>query len=196
MDKRFFSRWLDDERGSITIDFTLLLVPVMALVLLVCEIGIAFHIASSSQKAAQLAARLAAVREPVHDGVWIRNRLDPLSGWRAGDACYQDSSYGDACIDPGIDWVCDGSALTAQCDVADFNRIVDELRRTYPTVNSQDITITYVYRKLGVAEGLFVPEVAVTIAKRPMPISLLTSVGLLELREVTASMLGEDMLNS
>lgn len=177
------------ERGSVTIDFTQIFLPVMLFVMMVVEIGIAFHLTSSAQKAAQLAARLAATRDPVHAGVWTQNQVAP--GGTAGQPCYDPG--GDNCVDPGVVWSCDGSALGGDCSAAQFNELLAELRRTYPSLDPADVTVTYAYRRLGIAGLDFVPEVAVTIAARESPVNVLSLIGVLQLRPVTASVLGEDM---
>ncbi len=182
--------FLKDEGGHATTDFVVVFLPVMLFVLTICELAIAFHFTASAQKSAQLGARLAAAQAPVHRDVWPTNRLDPANG-APGDACYQPT--GDACVDPGVSWVCDGAALDARCDAQAFVDLVSEVRRLYPAVVPSDVRISYVYRRLGVAGGPFVPEVAVSIRERAMPVEFLSLLGLLRLRETTASVIGEDM---
>ncbi len=183
-------RFLRDEGGHATTDFVVVFLPVMLFVLTICELAIAFHFTSASQKSAQLGARLAAAQAPVHLDVWDKNQLDPANG-AAGDACFQPT--GDACVDPGTVWVCDGANLDPRCDPAAFAGLVAELRRLYRSLSVRDVRISYVYRRLGVAGGPFVPEVAVTIRERDMPVEFLSLLGLLQLRETTASVIGEDM---
>ncbi len=182
--------FLTDERGAATLDFVMVFVPVLLFVLTIAELVIAFHFTSAAQKSANLAVRLAAGREPVHTEVWETNRLDPRFG-NAGDACYQPT--GDACMNPGRAWVCTGNALEPGCDPAAFDALIAEVRRLYPTVRPDDVTVAYVYRRLGVAGGPFVPEISVSISRRPAPVNFLSLVGLLELRATTASIMGEDM---
>jgi len=182
--------FLKDEYGSVTIEFTTIFVPVILFVVMISEIAIAFHITSSAQKAAQHAARVLATRDPVNSLVWETNLLNPTNG-SAGDACFQEA--GDACVDPGTIWVCDGASLDVACVDSDFDAFIAEVRRLYPSVNAEDVSVRYIYRRLGVAQGPFVPEVQVTIAERPMPINLLSWVGLLQLRATSASTIGEDM---
>lgn len=182
--------FLGSESGAVTIDFVTVFPAVFLFFLMVVEIGLAFHFTSTAQKAAQLGARLAVVQDPVHTGVWETNRFDADLG-RAGDACYQIT--GDICLDPGGTWVCDGAAMDDDCDGARFAVIAAELRRLSPRLAESDISIAYTYRQLGVAGGPFVPEVAVTIRARPMPVNILSLVGLLELRPTTSILLGEDM---
>jgi len=184
-------RYLSGESGSVTVEFTTIFLPVMLFVMTVLEIGIAFQLSSSAQKAAVLASRLAASQEPVHEQVWDLNEVDPDNG-QAGDSCFQPDAP-DACVAPTEAWVCDGAALGAECSADRFNRLLTELRRTYPTVDASDITVRYDYRRLGVAGGPFVPQISVSIDARESPVQFLSLVGLLQLRPVTASILGEDM---
>jgi len=188
-------RYLLRSDGAATLDFVVVFMPLMLFILTIIELGLAFHVMVSSEKAVALGARLAATQSPVHTGVWETNLIDEANG-SAGDACYQQA--GDACVDPGTTWVCDGatrpeSGSWGACDAGRFDAIVAELRRLHPSVTPEDMTISYVYRRLGIAGGPFVPEVVVSLRTRDMPINILSLVGLLELRPATASTLGEDL---
>ncbi len=183
-------RFLAEEDGAVTVDFVTAFLGTFLLLLFVVEVGLAFHFTATAQKAARLGARLAAVQTPVHGAVWETNRVDRAGG-RAGDACFQTGR--DACLDPGAPWVCDGAALDPACDRDRFAAILAEIRRLSPRIAAEDLAISYAYARLGVAGGPLVPEVSVSIRARPMPVEILSLVGLLELRPTTATLLGEDM---
>ncbi|MEM6548406.1 MAG: TadE/TadG family type IV pilus assembly protein [Pseudomonadota bacterium] len=183
--------FLKDERGQATIDFVVTLLPLMVVVLTVIEVAIAFFVSETSQKAAQLAARFAAVRSPVHVSVPAENTLNPTNG-EAGDACFDDD--GDhACVDPGGPFVCDGAALDPNCDSVAFLELLGEAQRLYPRLEQEELAVTYAYRNLGAAGGPFIPEITITIAERPLPINFLSMIGLIQLNAVSATAYGEDL---
>jgi len=185
--------FLSEERGGPTIDFVMVLLPVLMFIFTIIDFTLAFHMTSNAQKAAQLGARLAAVADPVHTLVPATNELNPTNG-QLGDACYQ--AAGDACLTPAtLIWDCDGASLAAACDSDAFALIHNRVQDLYPLVDRARIRITYRYMRLGTAGGPFVPLVSVTIKERPSPVQMLTFVGLLDLRAVTASALGEDLVS-
>ncbi len=189
---RVLSDYLRDERGAVTIDFVVTFLPVLVFVVTVCEIAIAYYFTSAAQKSAQLAARLAASRPPVHTGVPTENVLNPTFG-DVGDSCYHPA--GDPCVDPGVSWVCDGdgSPFPAECDEAALGAIVTEVQRLYPTLQIDDVAIGYVYRRLGTAGGAFVPEVQVEVRPQTPPVNFISLMGFIGMRPATASVLGEDL---
>ncbi|MGF1444844.1 MAG: TadE/TadG family type IV pilus assembly protein [Pikeienuella sp.] len=187
--------YVRDDRGAVTVDFVVTFLPIMLFILTICEIAIAYYLISSAQKGAQLGARLAAVQTPIHNGVWLENRVNLANG-EEGDSCYQ-ASGNDACLDPGVTWECLGSSFdTNVCDWTAFTAIVTEVQRLYPTIQAGDVDISYIYRRLGVAGGPFVPEVRVTIAQRDSPVNFMSLAGLFRLRSASASVLAEDMLTN
>ncbi len=189
-----------DERGAVTIDFVLVFLPQMLFVLMIVEILLAFHFTSSAQKAAQMAARLAAVMPPIHDGVPQINRLNAAVG-EAGDYCFQPGGT-DACLDPTPvagaslkdQWICrlDPQPLS-NCSEEGFREILNKVRGLYPSVEPWHMQVRYDYMRLGVACGPFIPLVTVTIRTRSSPVRLLGPIGFLDLRPVQASVLGEEM---
>ncbi|MEM9148426.1 MAG: TadE/TadG family type IV pilus assembly protein [Pseudomonadota bacterium] len=187
----WITRFRDDERGVVVVDFVMVFLPVVLFVFTIIEFSVAFHLTSSAQKAAQLAARLAAVSAPVHTGVPDTNILNPVNG-QIGDSCFQVA--GDACVPPvGSPWVCDGGAPDGACDEAGFRAIWERVQDLYPTVQSEDMIISYEYVRLGNAGDPFVPLVSVTLKQRRSYMNMLSFAGELGLRQVTASSLGEEM---
>lgn len=180
-----------DDRGAATIETLVVFLPLMLLTLVIFEIGIAYYLSITAQKAAQLGARLSVARDPIHAEVPRRNTVLYRDG-QIGDACFQPTGR-DACLDPGGPWVCTGAALAGPCDVAGFNALVDEMRRVYPGIDPREVTVAYIYRRLGYAEGPFEPEVVVSIGQRAMPFRLITQLDTLQLREVVAGAFAEDL---
>lgn len=159
-------RFLSDDRGAVVVDQLPVLFLLIIIVMLIFEIGLAYFMTLGTAKAAQLGARVAVTLAPAHPDVPRMNR--PNSGHaRAGDTCFQPTGA-DACDDPGGPWTCDGTSLGA-CDLATFARITAEMRRVYPRLVDDDVVITYTYRRLGIVEGPFVPEVNVAVRSQTFP---------------------------
>ncbi len=153
---------LRNDEGSAAIEYVALLLPLIALVFTSLQIALAYHFALTAQKAVELGARIAAVRDAVHVGLPSTNEL--ATGSSAGDAC----GFG-GCTDPGGPWTCSGAtvATDASCDAAKFNEIRDEVARLAYLLDDDDLSITYSYGLLGYADGPFVPIVEVAIVERP-----------------------------
>jgi hypothetical protein len=157
---RTLRRFAGDERGAVVVDQLPVLFLTMIIVLLIFEIGIAYFLNLGAAKAAQLGARVAVTLPTLHPDVPAINA--PASAdVENGAWCYQPAG-GDACVDPGGPWVCDGASL-GSCDEARFARIVADMRRSYPRLAPEDVVITYAYRRLGIVGGEFVPEIEVTV---------------------------------
>ena len=159
---RAFRRWLRNEDGSAAIEYVALLLPLIALVFTSLQIALAYHFALTAQKAVELGARIAAVRDAVHTGLPDLN--ERASGARAGDACAEGG-----CTDPGGPWTCSGDTVLsdANCDAANFVEIRNEVARLAYLLDDDDLSISYSYGLLGFAEGPFVPIVEVSIQERP-----------------------------
>ena len=156
--------FLRKEDGSAAIEYVALLLPLIALVFTSLQIALAYHFSLTAQKAVEQGARIAAVRDAVHEGLPSTNELDTGSGLSAGSAC----GFG-ACVDPGGPWTCSGETVATDpsCNVAKFNAIRDEVARLAYLLDDDDLSITYSYGLLGFADGPFVPIVEVAIVERP-----------------------------
>lgn len=150
-----------DEAGAATIEYVVLLLPLIALVFTSFQIALAYHFALTAQKAVELGARIAAVRDAVHTGIPAENALAP--GARVGDSC----ALG-GCVEPGGPWRCAGDDLAGpDCDAAAFAAIFDEVGRVAYLLSPEDLTVTYRYANLGFAGGPFTPIIEVSIEERP-----------------------------
>lgn len=161
---RKFRSLLRNDEGSAAIEYVALLLPLIALVFTSLQIALAYHFALTAQKAVELGARIAAVRDAVHEGLPTTNELVTGSTFTAGDPCGRG-----ACEDPGGPWTCTGAtvATDASCNVAKFNEIRDEVGRLAYLLDDDDLSITYSYGLLGFADGPLVPIVEVAIVERP-----------------------------
>ncbi len=157
---RALRRFLGDERGAVVVDQLPVLFLSMVLVLLIFEVGLAYFLNLGTAKAAQLGARVAVTLPAAHPGVPTLNLPRP-GDVENGVWCYQPDGS-DACADPGGPWVCDGASLGG-CNGLLFERIVADMRRSYPRLAAEDVVVTYAYRRLGIVGGDFVPEVRVTV---------------------------------
>ncbi len=192
--------FLRDESGVVVIDFLPVFLALTLIVLMIFEIALSYYVLLGAEKAAKLGARVAATIEAVHADVPELNEVNYFFG-RQGDFCYQPTGP-DACIDPGGPWVCDGASLGGACNEVVFNQVVADMRRTFPRLEADGVTISYAYRRLGIVGGPFVPEIEVSI--EPQSFRFLTLIlgsltGSLiendraELGRVTASSFGEDL---
>ncbi len=193
-------RFARDENGAVVVDFLPVFIVLTLIVLMIFEIAISYYVLLGAEKAAKLGARIAATVEAVHSDVPEQNEVSYLVG-RQGDYCYQPTGP-DACVDPGGPWICDGASLAGQCDQAVFNRIVADMRRTFPRLDPESVSVAYSYRRLGIVGGPFVPEINVSI--QPQSYQMVTLIlgrvtgSLIEnnrtdLGRVTASSFGEDL---
>lgn len=212
------SAFIRDDRGTTVLETLVVFLPIMTLFYANIEIIMAYYAVVSAQKAAQLAARISATESPIYIGndMPMTNQLNPEYASN-GPTCYQPIGN-DACLDPHIsrdntgavvldsggnpievDFQCDGATVAseAECDEARFTRLMCEVRRFYPSVDPNDVTIRYDYRRLGIAGGPFVPEITVRIAPRDLPIDLIGPIGFAtlsgQLGNAVASSIGEDM---
>jgi hypothetical protein len=157
---RALRRFARDERGAVVVDQLPVLFLTMLIVLLIFEIGLAYFLNLGTAKAAQLGARVAVTLPAAHPDVPALNAPRSDDG-EAGVWCAQPDGS-DACVDPGGPWACDGASLGG-CNTLVFDRIVADMRRSYPRLAPEDVVVTYAYRRLGIVGGDFVPEVRVTV---------------------------------
>lgn len=187
-----------DEGGSASIEYMILFLPLIALVMIAFQIALAYHFSLTAQKAVELGARVAAVRDPVARNMPAVNALDPASGLRDGDSCARG-----ACVTPeGGPWTCSGESLGGVCDEAAFARIFDEVARIAYLPKPEDLSITYYYARLGLAGGPFAPIVEVKIRERPFFLQFFFNIAFgsgedasswLMLPSVAASAVAEDL---
>ncbi len=155
-------QFVRDQSGAVVVDFVPVFFGMVILVLVIFEIGIAYFLNLRSLKAAQLGARVAAVVPAVHTNVPATNRkVNPLA--RDGQPCFNPNGP-DRCADLGGPWICNGSNLDADCNRANFDRIISDMQRVFTNLEPDDVTVTYIYRRLGETGGPMVPEVNVRIA--------------------------------
>lgn len=172
------------EDGAVTIEFLFLFLPLMALVFFIFQIALAYHYMLSAQKGVIMGARIAAVREAVHQAVPAVNTVAP--GARVGDSC----SAGACAAPPQNEWICLGRADVsavgasragdgftpgsgADCDDAVFREIYAEINRLAFGVDPEDVTLIYSNSNIGFAGGPYRPLVTVYVPERPLPFTFL-----------------------
>ena len=147
-----------DERAAVTVEYLVLAMPLFIMFFFAIEVAGTYFLLLSLEKAAQRGVRIAAVRAPAATGVPGRNVRSATGTF--GLHC---RAAGNNCVPPSpAIWICDGSTGTG-CEFAAFDTIAKEMRRFSTIVETDLITITYVYTGLGYAGGPFVPEVEVSI---------------------------------
>ncbi len=194
---RSLRRYLADRSGAATIEYVVLLLPLLAMVFVSFQIALAYHFALTAQKAVELGARIAAVRDPVHTTMVKTNAI--ASGHAFGDEC----ALG-GCVPPiGGPWTCSGNDLgSTDCDANAYAEIFSEVGRIAYLLDPSDMSVTYSYGGLGYAGGPFVPIVEVSIEERPFFLQFFFNLAVanpsngsdeLRLPAVAASAIAEDL---
>lgn len=173
--RRRFIALLRDESGSAsTIEYVVLLLPLLALVFTSFQIALAYHFSLTAQKAVELGARIAAVRDPVHTALPATNGLNPNGLFEIGDAC-----AAGACEDMGGPFTCSGEDIgTGVCDATAWAAIAQEVASLAYLLDPNDLSITYYYGALGFADGPFTPIVEVKIRERPFFLQFFFNLGI------------------
>ncbi len=181
-------RFFNNERGSSSVEFVLVIFAILATVFFVLEVTLYLFFSASLNKAAQAGLRAAIVSTPVTPGLPERNQRTEtgLFGIDCSDASTP-------CV-PFTDVSCTGSGCTA----AEFNRIYAHMNGFAGQLEPDHITISYEWVGLGFAGGPTVPLVRVTVSGVPFQTGvvglLLTNAGVLAtLPTHSVSMTGEDL---
>lgn len=150
-------RYRAGEEGATLVEFALVVLFFLFLLFAIIDFGRLAYAWSSAQKATQVAARVAAVREPACGGVPQMNaRGAGGAGYRFGTMC---SVGANLCLDPG----------TISCTGNPANATVTEIfRRVRPLlpVNATEANLRFTYRydaNLGFLGGPYVPMVTVDL---------------------------------
>jgi Flp pilus assembly protein TadG len=183
------------QRGAATVEFVVVAPVFLILFFLVIEVAGAFFWWKTAEKATQLGARLAIVRDVAVTGLPARN--PKRDGAVFGLAC---AAASNPCnFDNQSTWVC--TAGGAGCNSAAFQNIMTEMQRIFgQAITDDNLTITYRYAGLGYAGGPFIPSVTVTLSQVPFGLFLgflssLSGAGdaLLTLPDISATLTGEDL---
>lgn len=163
-------RFWNDERGAVVIDHIPVFFALTVIVLFIVEVGVAHFLLIRAQKAVQLGARMAINLPPAMTGVPTRNVGTTPSGG-SHIPCYAGSGVTN-CVDPGGPWQCKGSACGAFSGTV-MALIVQEMQRVDASIDIEEVTLTYIYRGLGNADGPFIPEINVALDQRSYDFALL-----------------------
>jgi hypothetical protein len=183
------------ERGAATVEFVVVAPVFLLLFFLVIEVASAFFWWKTAEKASQLAARIAVVRDPAATGVPLRNPR--RSGTLFGLAC---GAASDPCnFDAQSTWTCAGG--TTGCNAEAFAVVISEVRRVFgQAIDDDNLVITYSYAGLGYAGGPFIPAVTVTLTGVPFGMFMGFLGGLAGqpdalqvLPDISATLTGEDL---
>jgi hypothetical protein len=188
-------RLIKGQGGNATVGFVVIAPAFLVLFFLVIEVAGAFFWWKTAEKATQLGARVAIVRDPVATGV---PAINPRSaGGVFGIACGHASNpcdFGDQTV-----WVCEGGG--DGCNAAAFQAVTAEMRRVFGNAFAdENVRITYRYADLGFAGGPFVPAVTVTLTGVPFGLFLGLLSGLAgdggalaTLPDISTTLTGEDL---
>lgn len=144
---------------------------VTIIVLLIIEIALAHFLLLRSQKAAQVGARTAITLPPAIAAVPTINEPTTPNGGQM-IPCFSNVGA-DNCVTPaGSPWTCTGSACN-NLDNLVMDRILFDMQRVESRIEREDVTLTYTYRRLGDANGPFMPEVTVQVAQQAYEFALI-----------------------
>ena len=183
------------QRGAATVEFVVVAPAFLILFFLVLEVAGAFFWWKTAEKATQLGARLAIVRDVAVTGLPARN--SKRDGALFGLACADASNPCD--FDNQSTWIC--AAGGTDCNSAAFQNIVSEMQRIFgQAITNDNVTITYNYVSLGYAGGPFIPSVTVTLSgvRFGLFMGFLTGLAgagdsLLVLPDISATLTAEDL---
>jgi hypothetical protein len=204
-----------DETGTTTLEFTIVALLFFLLTFGLVEFGNMFWQYNSAAKAAQLGARLAAVSNPVWNGLTtLTDDGTPGGAWTTA----YDITCTSSSVD-GADGECDGdedqydaaamqclvfgrSAATPPCDNAcDPTGIDDDeagMCDRYDAITPENVSITYSHTGLGFAgrPGGPVPTITLQLTDLEVPLFVvgdLLGLGPVTLPPFTVTMTGEDL---
>ncbi len=183
------------QRGAATVEFVVVAPVFLILFLLVIEVASAFFWWKTAEKATQLGARIAIVRDVAVTGLPARN--PKRDGALFGLACAAASNPCD--FDNQSTWICAGGDGT--CNPVAFQNIMLEMQRIFgQAINDSNLTIAYKYIALGYAGGPLIPSVTVTLSGVRFGLFMgflsgLAGAGdaLLFLPDISATLTGEDL---
>lgn len=179
-----------DTSGVASVEFPFIFFMMFCIAMFAFQVSYAMFELISAEKAAQTAARIAAVRDPVHTGVPISNGV--ASPDKLGKPC---NGSGDNCVSPAPGkWSCNPTPENwgVGCDADRMLVIFNDMKRQGINIVPRDVTVTYTYVNLGFAGGPFIPLIEVTVAAKPFMLSFGFGEALRR-REVSAHAIGEDM---
>lgn len=186
-----FKAYLTSDRGALAVEFPLIFFFMFSVSMFAFQVAFAMFEMISDDKAAQSAARLAAVRAPVHSGVPKRNP------YASSDVVGQPCGGGkDNCGSPGGPWTCTPGNWDPKCDTSKFLDIYNDLMRQGINVKPEEIAISYSYSGLGFADGPFIPLIKVALAEKPFTLSFGFLGNKLVRPEIIGYAVGEDMKTS
>ncbi|MEL7152595.1 MAG: hypothetical protein AAFN51_02095 [Pseudomonadota bacterium] len=163
-------RFLRNERGAVVVDHIPVFFAVTIIVLITMELGIAHFLQLRAQKAVQLGARIAISLPPAIDAVPRFNEpVNPTGGQNI--PCFSTTGP-ENCVNPGT-FQCRGTGCSGNGGLT-MARIVQEMQRVEPSIQTEDVTLTYVYRSLGNAGGPYTPEIVVNIGERSYDFAILS----------------------
>jgi Flp pilus assembly protein TadG len=183
------------ERGAASVEFVIVAPVFLILFFLAIEVAGAFFWWKTAEKATQLGARLAIVRDVAATGLPARN--PKRAGAIFGLACAHPSNPCN--FDNQSTWIC--AAAGSACNSTAFQNIMTEMKRIFgQAINDSNLTVSYDYNGLGYAGGPFIPSVTVTLSGVRFGLFMgflsgLAGAGdaLLTLPDISATLTGEDL---
>ncbi len=145
--------FLKDEGGGPLAEFTLVIFLLMSMSMAIVDFSRAVWQWNAAQKATQVAARIAVVRDPLYLPIKYHFNCNPPATILLGELCLDsatntmraDCDFGTVvCTKDG----CDGNAYAAD-QAQQFAEIYDAMRLAYTYLEDDEISITYTPTTLG-----------------------------------------------
>lgn len=190
-------RLLADRSGTTTVEFAVIAPLFFVLVLGFIELSLALYWWKSTEKAAQIGARWAIVRDLTAAGVPNTNTKAETGVF--GLPCHLDPS-------PCTGWeqspyVCDGSDVAGTCNQAAFDVLLQRMQGIFPVIRAEHLRIAYFETGLGFAGGPAIPAVSVQLVDVPFQLGVIGLIfgligderPMLSLPTISATFTGEDL---
>lgn len=189
-------RLFRDLAGTTTVEFAVIAPLFFVLVLGFIELSLAYYWWKSTEKAAQIGARWAIVRDVSAAGLPTTNTKAETGVF--GLPCHLDPS---PCTPwPQSEYVCDGSDL-ATCNQAAFDALLQRMQGIFPVIRAEHLRVRYFETELGYAGGPAIPAVSVQLVGVPFQLGVIGLIfgligderPMLSLPTISATFTGEDL---
>lgn len=192
---RHLTRFVRDDRASVTVEFVAVFGGLVVLVFFIMETTLAFFWWKTAEKSAYLGARLAIVSTAA---AGIPERNPKTDSGTYGIHC-RDITVPCA-LNIGDSWICETDGTGCNAPARGF--ILARMSDIFGVLQADQIRISYTYVGLGYAGGPLIPAVRLTITGVPFDRGFLPVIGrlitqdaaeLAVLPDISATLTGEDL---
>jgi hypothetical protein len=184
---RRLMEFLREETGGATVEFVAIMPFFITVVFLIFEIGLALFWWETAEKAAQVGARQAVVTDWVITGPTSLTNLPSSGSSYYGAPCDITAGSSDPCSAAAAALPAPSCALGQTCsnrctgtgcaNQKPFTDVYCRMKKVFPALQQDNVTVTYTYAGLGFVGGPIVPAVTVTVTGVRLPSSILDVIG-------------------